>query len=78
MLKEIEYPKANIKSRCFHQWKDDTCVVDGTVHSVEGAAEVRQVTQVLAGVLHLGNGMPLWSSILRFADQLLHMSIICY
>ena len=30
MLREIEYPKANTKSRCFHQWKDDSCVVDGT------------------------------------------------
>ena len=35
MLREIEYPKANTKSRSFHQWKDNSCVVDGTVQEVK-------------------------------------------
>jgi len=33
MLKEIEYPKCNNKSKSFHQWKDESCVV-GTCRCV--------------------------------------------
>lgn len=35
MLREIEYPLSNIKSRSFHQWKDDSCVVNGSVQELK-------------------------------------------